>query len=34
MAKTPQYTYNTLLKLSQKYIKFHNIFFEILKDIS
>jgi hypothetical protein len=34
MAKTIQYTYNTPLKLSHKYIGFHNIYFETWRDIS
>ncbi len=34
MAKTIQYTYNTFLKLSHKYIGLHNIYFETCKGIS
>jgi hypothetical protein len=34
MAKTTQYTYNSLLKLSQKYIGFYNISFETWRGIS
>jgi hypothetical protein len=34
MPKTTQYTYNTFRKVSQKYIGFHNIFFEIWKSIA
>jgi hypothetical protein len=32
--KTVQYTCNTLHRVSQKYIGFHNIFFETLKGIA
>jgi hypothetical protein len=34
MAKTTQYTYNTLLMLSQKYIELHNISFETWRGIT
>ncbi len=34
MAKTIQYTYNTFFKLFEKYIGFHNIFFQTWRGIA